>query len=123
MKFIVICVLLFALLTGFCCISACRVSEVIDDTSALLRAAMGLRNKEGAVYLIDAASHKWRENAVFFGTVLRHDEIDNVIVEFARLESYAKTKDEDDFFSNCSALIAQLEHIKEMEWPLFQNIM
>ena len=123
MKFMIVCILLFSVLAGLCCISACRVTKIIDDTSALLQAAMRLPNKEGAAHLIRAASNKWNENAVFFGTMLRHDEIDNVIVEFARLESYAKTRDEDDFLSNCSALLAQLAHIKEMEWPLFQNIM
>ena len=73
--------------------------------------------------MIKKAGASWEQQQLFFGTVLRHDEIDDVTEEFTRLESYATTEDQDDFLSNCKALIARLKHVQEMEKLTLLNIM
>ena len=126
MKYIFVSLGLSLLMTALCLYSSFCITQAVQETTYLLEAAVEAEkagNKEDAVRIVHEAAQSWKSHEIFFGTVLRHDEIDSVIEEFARLESYASTQDQDDFLSNCHALIARLEHIKEMERPTFQNIM
>lgn len=126
MKYIAICLSCFFALLILCTYSAIRVIDAVEKTTVVLETAVQAENhggKEASLQIIRQASDIWKSHEPFFGTVLRHDEIDNVVEEFARLESYASTEDQDDFLSNCKALIARLKHIQEMEKPTFQNIM
>ncbi len=126
MKYIIVSLVSLVLIVGLCILSSYCIIKAVDETSQMLEEAVlaGIDGrKDESLQIIKNASQSWKRHETFFGTVLRHDEIDNVIEEFARLESYASTEDRDDFLSNCSALIARLEHIKSMEKPSFENIM
>ena len=126
MKYFVTSLLLLALILGLCLWSAGSVTQSVYDTSHLLEQAVSLKRQGQNLAALDtvrAAADGWHGRDTFFGTVLRHDEIDGVIQSFAQLEAYAQTDDTDDFYSNCAALLAQLEHIREMEWPYFENVM
>lgn len=126
MKYCIISLLLLALILGLCLWSAEAVTQSIADTSRMLEEAMIWKQKGADQMALDkilAAGDSWRTQDTFFGTVLRHDEIDGVIRDFAQLEAYAKTDNTDEFFSSCAALLAQLEHIQKMEWPSFENVM
>lgn len=126
MKYCIISLLLLALILGLCLWSAGSVNQSVDQTSRLLEQAVALKHlgqDQAALDTVRAAADSWHRRDTFFGTVLRHDEIDGVIRDFAQLEAYAQTDDTDDFFSNCAALLAQLEHIRKMEWPYFENVM
>ena len=117
---------LLLLLLLLCLLSTQQIAGTIDQTSVHLNAAISAQQaglEDAAQDQIRAAEHIWRSKEAFFGTVLQHDEIDEVIIEFARLRSYAETEDQDDFLSNCNALLARLQHIQEMEYPLLQNIL
>ena len=126
MKYIWASILSIAVMVGLCIGSSCRVIRSIEVTMDLLEEAIDKKehgHDHAVLDTIDKAEKSWTEQEVFFGTVLRHDEIDDVIEEFARLRSYAASEDQDDFLSNCKALIARLEHICSMEKPSFENIM
>ena len=126
MKYITVSLALLTLMVGLCIVSSTCVIKAVDNTISLLEDAVTAEDtgkQDKTISLITKASETWRKQETFFGTVLRHDEIDDVTEEFARLKSYATTEDQDDFLSNCRALIAKLEHIKSMERPTFENIM
>lgn len=126
MKFIFISTACFLMMLLLCVYSASCVIKTVDETAQILEKAIETElagNDTQTQEIIKEASESWESHQLFFGTVLRHDEIDNVTEEFARLESYASTEDQDDFLSNCKALIARLKHVQEMEKLTLQNIM
>ena len=126
MKYITVSLLLLGVMICLTLYSSSQVIQAVQDTAGLLEAAMTAEitgEEEKALDLVRAARDEWKKHEVFFGTVLRHDEIDDVTQEFARLESYASTEDQDDFRSNCAALLSQLSHLVEMDKATFQNIM
>ena len=126
MKFIFISTACFLIMLLLCVYSASCVIKTVDETAQILEKAIETElagNDTQTQEIIKEASESWENHQLFFGTVLRHDEIDNVTEEFARLESYATTEDQDDFLSNCKALIARLKHVQEMEKLTLQNIM
>ena len=126
MKYLVASIVSISLMVSLCVLSSWLVIKAVDETTSLLEEAVAAEKserKDDSLRIIREASQSWNRHQVFFGTVLRHDEIDEVIEEFARLESYATTQDQDDFLSNCCALVTRLEHIKSMEKPTFENIM
>lgn len=126
MKYIYWSLACFLLMLALCLYSSACVMNAVQDTTQLLEAAVEAEqrgSKKDLLQNIHAAGSAWKSHELFFGTVLRHDEVDSVMEEFSRLESYAATQDQDDFLSNCNALIARLEHIRQMEKPSLQNIM
>lgn len=126
MKHVCLGLSILALILALCLFTAHYTSDTVQRTSALLEEAVEARragDEAEALRLVRAASAHWKDHEAYFGTVLRHDEIDDVIGEFARLESYARSQDQDDFYSNCAALLSELEHIEQMEWPFFHNIL
>lgn len=126
MKFILSSLLLFSLLLGLCLFSAAYVSHAVEETELLLTDAMALQQQDryaDAAAMTHWAADRWNSHQAYFGTVLRHDEVDDVIREFSRLESYADTRDTEEYLSNCAALLATLKHIREMEWPYLYNLL
>lgn len=126
MKHVCMSVSILTLILVFTIFSAHHTSNLVTRTSDLLDEAVEARRTgdlDTSLHLVQAASSHWKDHEEYFGAVLRHDEIDTVIGEFARLESYARSQDQDDFYSNCAALLSELEHIEQMEWPFFHNIL
>lgn len=122
---VIACSILLALF-GFSLWSATTVQTRVTETELLLQEAMEQQlqeNRDAAQMAIRRASDHWEKHEALFEILLRHDDVDCVMEEFARLCAYASTVDEDDFVSNCSALLATLRHIREMEWPLLHNIL
>lgn len=118
------CILL--LLLGLSLFSAITVDQTVSETQGLLRQAVILQNHgdpQQARSLLHRASDFWQSRQVCLEILLRHDDVETVTVEFARLRSYAVTVDEDDFLSNCLGLLATLQHIRNMEWPRLNNIL
>ena len=126
MKFILSSLLLFSLLLGLCLFSASYVPHAVEEAELLLTDAMVLQQQDHpaeAAALTHRAADRWNSHQAYFGTVLRHDEVDDVIREFSRLESYVDTQDTEEYLSNCAALLATLRHIREMEWPYLYNLL
>ena len=126
MKHVVSPILLLVFLLVFCLLSACFVSETVEQTTTHMNTAIDLwkcgDNELALKYLKDAANH-WDKCQKFCGIVLKHDDLDHISSEFERIHSYANTSDPDDFLSNCAAMLAVLEHVRDMEWPYLENIL
>jgi len=126
MKYIMCSILLLSILLTFCFLSACYVSRHVSIAAEYLQLAISLHRTgefQHAAAQVTHASQAWNHSQNYFGIVLTHDVIDDVQTDFARLLAYSLTEDKDDFISNCEALLANLKHIKEMEWPFAYNIL
>lgn len=119
-------ILLLLVLLGLGFWAAGYVEQTVRKTEALLNQAVNYQqagqDSQARILLTQAADH-WRSKESALEILLRHDDVETVLMEFARLQSYAATIDEDDFLSNCYGLLAVLQHIREMEWPAVQNIL
>ena len=125
MRHIVIGGGIFAAVLLFCLWSGHYVTQAVKSAEESLVQAYDLAEKEdtdAALQAVEAASSCWDDHSDYFGTVLRHDEIDSVVGEFARLRITIRSGDNDEFLPTCAALLATLRHIREMEWPYFYNI-
>ena len=79
MKHLLIGLSLVAAVTGFCLWSASYVRGAVEETARLLEAAYEAAEADQfsqARAAVQAASDTWDRYAGYFGTVLRHDEID-----------------------------------------------
>lgn len=126
MKYLLLSCGLLAGMLLFCIGNAIYLHETIDETATLLEAA-GVEMKNGdcdaAAFSVEQAARQWQSHSLYYGTVLRHDETDEVIGGFAALGAYADCGDTDEFSSLCAQLIRQLEHIAGMEQPLAENVL
>lgn len=126
MRSLLTSLILLTSLVSFCVFSACFVSNRVAHTELLLEKAQQLQQQQQstqAARQVRIAAEYWKDSQAYFGTVLQHDEVDSIGEEMARLESYATSKDQDDFFSNCAGLLEKLRHIREMEWPFVFNVL
>ena len=108
---------LFMLKTLDCCIS---------ETTQQLKAAQafaGAGNLAAAMQAADGARRSWDRWEMFLGSVLRHDEADDLHFAFARLSGFAAGNNSDEFRAECAELIARVEHIRKMEQPKLHNFL
>ena len=125
MKHLLIGLSLVAAVTGFCLWSASYVRGAVEETARLLEAAYEAAEADQfsqARAAVQAASDTWDRYGGYFGTVLRHDEIDGVVEEFARLQVTVQAGDQDEFLPGCAALLETLDHVRDMELPVFANL-
>lgn len=125
MKHLILSLSLLAVVTGFCLWSAGYVRDAVTETAAWLELAYQQADREdyeGAAASVQAASDCWERHGGYFGTVLRHDEIDGVMEEFARLQVTVRAGDKDEFLPTCAALQQTLDHVRDMELPVFGNL-
>lgn len=125
MKHLLIGLSLVAAVTGFCLWSASYVRGAVEETARLLEAAYEAAEADQfsqARAAVQAAADTWDRYAGYFGTVLRHDEIDGVVEEFARLQVTVQAGDQDEFLPGCAALLETLDHVRDMELPVFANL-
>lgn len=125
MRHLIISLSLLALVTGFCVWSAGYVRSTVAETAAWLELAYQQADREdysGAGASVQAAADNWNRHGGYYGTVLRHDEIDGVMEEFARLLVTIRAGDRDEFLPACAALMQTLDHVRDMELPIFANL-
>ena len=99
------------------------VVETASETQQFVQMAYEDSDPENVVLLISEAERYWTSKECILGTVLRHDEIDEVGDSIAILTAYAMRDDWDEFYGNCAALLANLSHIKEKERLLIHNLL
>ncbi len=118
-------VLLAVLLAG-CLLSLHYLSRCVSRTTAELAAARAFAEQEEfdrAVSAARDAEASWTRARTFLGSVLRHDESDDLSYSFARLPDYATPDSADEFLACCAELTARLRHILDMERPLVYNFL
>ena len=94
MKLWIICILIIMMFTIFSALSIRYVTKIVDCTCDL----------------------------TVLGIILSHDEIDAITTSFAELKANLNTMDSDDYYSAAAIMMVQLNHIRDMQYPLLQNV-
>ncbi len=126
MKHVLLSCGILAGILAFCICNSLALGHQIQQTVSQLEQARQEVSEgayETAGQTVLAASDQWDRHEFYFGTMLRHDELDEVVGSFAALQTYAACQDGDEFLSMCAQLIKRLEHIRAMEQPLPANIL
>ena len=126
MKHIVIACAVFALCLAVGLLSLFYVRRAGAETNALL--ARSARQAEAEEYTGAAASLRrakavWEGRQTLLGIFLHHEEVDEVAALFAQLEQFIRLEDLDDYLAACQELAARIEHVRQMELPVVENIM
>ena len=117
---------LLILLTTSCILVSCSIERLVGHTLALIQEAEDLGRQDdlaAAKDLCRQASGHWKHHSKTASAFLRHDETDAVEISLSRLQVFADTADKDDFLALCVELRQELQHIRDMEKPLLQNIL
>ena len=126
MRHCVIALIILALTLGFCVISSHAVRAACDETLSLLQRAQHAADRadfDAAQLILHEAEQEWTGHEYFFGVVLRHDEADDVMKDFAALRQYAVTQDQDEYLATGASLMATIEHISGMTRASYHNIL
>lgn len=117
-----IIILLFSLCIG----SFCLLQVKTEETLLCLEQAQAAAEKEDSAAALRhsaAAQRVWEENEGFIDMVMSHEETDDIHREFSDLMVYAKTGKREEFLSSCAKLLAMVEHLTEMERPIWRNLL
>ena len=119
-------VLLLLVLCMGCVLAAAQVRQLTDEIGGALdaarRAALDGRMAE-ARDGIAAAWSLWQAHSGFFGSTLRHAEMDELSYGFAALRQVSSLGDQAESLRLMAELRMRLAHLADMEWPHYHNIL
>ncbi len=122
MKYLYWGVAILALTLAVCVLSGLalnrRTDEVISPLTQAIEATEAGR-ATAAQGFAQQAHAQWQRHLNFFTSYLCHDETDEITIGFARLEQAS----EDEFAPTCNELLVRLQHISQMDLPLWANIL
>lgn len=119
-------ILLLAVILAGCLFTLKTLDRCVGETAQQLKVAQalaGVGNLTAAAQAADGARRSWERWQTFLGSVLRHDEADDLRFSFARLSGFAAENNRDEFRAECAELIARVEHIRDMEQPKLHNFL
>lgn len=125
MKLWIICILIIMMFTIFSALSIRYVTKIVDCTCEdLLESVCLFRSGKSyaSSHKLDEAERHWKDNLTVLGIILSHDEIDAITTSFAELKANLNTMDSDDYYSAAAIMMVQLNHIRDMQYPLLQNV-
>jgi len=117
-----IMILLFAVCIG----SFYLLQAKTQQTLLFLEQAQAAAEREdraSALRRSAEAQRAWEENEGFIDIVMSHEETDDIHREFSDLMVYAETGKREEFLSSCAKLLAMVEHLTEMERPIWRNLL
>lgn len=117
-----IIVLLFALCIGSFYLLQAKIEEPLR---LLTQAQAAAEQGDNATALRHSAAAKraWEENEDYIDMVMSHEETDGIHREFSDLMVYAKTGKREEFLSSCGKLLVMVEHLTQMERPIWRNLL
>lgn len=65
----------------------------------------------------------WKSQNFALYTLLRHDDLDRILLSFQSVEQYLDLQDEEPYHANNAQLITQLKLLAEMEQLNLENIL
>lgn len=107
----------------FCCVVVHAIGQQAQQAIQLTELAQQAETAQEAVALVKQAETFWESREWFFGTVMRHDDLEDIMQLYAILKAYALREDWDDYYGNCAAVLSRLRHISITERFRLQNIM
>lgn len=126
MRHILLSCVILLLALAFCLFSMLHVraicAEALDVLSLAQESAEESDFESCRVYTSRAMRH-WQRYERYFGLVLAHEEVDDVLERFAALTQYAELEDRDDYLAGIAELQFTIKHLREMEKPALENIL
>ncbi len=117
---------ILAALLAVCLGALCLLGSKNAQTAALLSQAQaaGARGDSAAAYQYSQqAKACWETHAGFIDIMMSHEETDDIHREFSDLLVFAEAGDREEFLSSCGRLLVMVNHLTEMERPLWRNIL
>lgn len=125
MKYLYVGIAILAVILGFCLTTTFLLNRYTQQSANCLREADTLagqgRFPEAAAKVV-RARELWDGHRCLYGVILRHDEADEVTFSFHAIERYAQLADREDFEADCASLVARIDHVANMEKPLFYYV-
>ena len=119
------CILLAAILLG--CLSITWLVDKHTDAAAEIisqAADAAEREKfEEALNTCEKVILYWEEHVALLSSFLRHEDSGSVETQLQQLRSFAQSESKESFLAACAQLTAQMEHIRDSERPLLENIL
>ena len=106
-----------------CIFLVSQVSTKSQNAYNLTEKAYYAQDQQSAVKAVCEAKDYWEAQEWFLGSVLRHEDLEDVVQLFDIINIYALREDWDDYYGNCAALLARLSHISKSELPRLKNIL
>lgn len=117
--------LLVLLLAGGLASSASltRLTLKTQEAMALARDAAAVGDLPAAETAISEAQAEWARTEPLLNMLLNHEETDRISFAILNLDACLQTRDPDALLLRCSELIAMLEHLSQLEKPLYYNLL
>ena len=126
MKYFWLALAILVLVLAACTVSLFYLDQVVRETTELLdQAALAAEagDYEAARDQVQQCLRVWESHKGGCGTLLRHEEADEVYYALCQLEAYAKAKSREDFLGQLAQARARLEHLRDMEQPAYYNFL
>lgn len=78
---------------------------------------------ETAKKITKQVEEQWKSNNFALYTLLRHDDLDRILIAFQSVEQYLNLEDPEPYHANNAQLITQLRLLAEMEQCTLENIL
>ncbi len=99
---------------------ALSCDRLTDTFENVLYAA---ENNSGKLsFEFEKAEREWEKQEKNFAVSVNHAELDTVKQSLARAKSYIKSDNMSEFICELEVITAQIEHIKQLEYPTLQNV-
>lgn len=125
MKRSIFALVLLPLLLALCFIPASIVSKHCTKTKELVEQAIVASDRQDFPQMLqysEEAKKYWKSHDNILTAILRHDDSGDVGIGLAKMVSFARMQDEEEFRAACVEVIEHLSHIQEQELPLLENI-
>ena len=126
MRYFWIALAILSLVLAACVGSLLYLDGVVRETTDLLnQAALSAEQEDfsAAYEQVQACLRVWESHKGGCGTLLRHEEADQVYFSLCQLEAYARLGSKDEFMGQMAETRARLEHVSEMERPAYYNFL
>ena len=117
MKPLLISLTILTLVTGLSILNMSILKSECDNISTLLEHA-----RTDSDYCF-RAEEKWKSLLPYLSLVTRHSELDEISDRLKRAGEYANQNQTEFYIVEINTLIDKLNHIADLEYPSFQNIL
>lgn len=126
MRYFWLALAILILVLAACTVSLFYLDYVVRETTEFLdQAALAAEagDYQTAYDQVRSCLLAWESHKGGCGTLLRHDEADDVYYSLCQLEAFAKSGSNDEFMGQLAEARARVEHMRNMELPTYYNFL
>lgn len=126
MKYFYIGIAILGVLLGACVASSVFLNRSTAEAERWLAEAdeaMAADDTARAVRAAASAERAWARREEVLGTLLSHEELDEIAVAFADLRVYGAEAQREEFRVRCGELRFRLRHVAQIDLPFYYNLL